>query len=113
MNINSSFNKKTVEIDDRKFTVQTIRFDNGFFVSVTEDGEKLGAMVVSINHEPYPLTSTVIPAKTESFFLKLIAEKLSKLTKGITIISANFRKEISSQTTKILMNEIMEMIQNA
>ena len=108
----SRFYKKTVEVEGRKFTVQLVQFDNGSFVSVAEGDEKLGAMVVSLGIDPAPVTTIVIPPKTEHFFLKFIAEKISSMKKGICIVSISFRKELETETAKILMRKILEMVEN-
>jgi len=69
-------------------------------------------MVVSLSTGPAPVTTTVIPARTESLFLKLIAEKISTSVKGIAIVSAFVQKELEHETAKALMGEITEMVQN-
>jgi len=89
-----------------------LKFDNGSFVSVSEESSKIGSMVVSLNLGQNPVTTTVIPSKSDSFILKLIAEKISFKMHGIAIISTFFRKEIDSDTAKVLMTEIMEIIDN-
>jgi len=99
-----------VDVNNRKFVVQILKFDNGSFVSVAEGNEKLGSMVVSLATGPSPVTTTVIPARSESLFLKLIAEKISTSKKGIAIVSAYVTNELDPETAKSLMSEIMEMI---
>ncbi len=63
------YTKKTVDVENRSFQVQLIRFENGNFVSVSEGSQKIGSMVVSIGSGLAPTTATVIPAKTVSLFL--------------------------------------------
>ncbi len=101
-----------MDVDDRIFLVQILNFDNGNFISISEGSKKLGSMMVSLSTGPTPVTTTVIPAKTESLFLKLAAEKISTITKGITIVSTFVQKELNSNTAKTLINEITEMVRN-
>lgn len=101
-----------MDVDNRRFTITVQKFENGNFVSVSEGAEKLGSMVVSLASGPNPITTTVIPAKSDSLFLKLTAERISTSVKGIAIVSSFVEKEMSSNTAKILMGEISEMIQN-
>lgn len=108
----SSFCSKVINIDNRNFLIQVLKFDNGNFVSVAEGSAKLGGMVASLGSNPYPVTTTVIPTKIDSFFLKLVAERVSTITKGITIVSTNLQKEIDSNISKYIMDEIMVMIRN-
>jgi len=99
-----------VDVNNRKFVVQILKFDNGSFVSVAEGNEKLGSLVVSLATGPSPVTTTVIPARSESLFLKLTAEKISTSKKGIAIVSIYVINELDPETAKSLMSEIVEMI---
>jgi hypothetical protein len=69
-------------------------------------------MVVSLTTGQNPITTTVIPSKSESLFLKLVAERISSKTRGIAIVSTYVQKELDADTAKALMTEIIEMIQN-
>ena len=106
------FSEKTVDLESRSFSLQILKFDNGYFVSIAEGNKKLGSMVISLATGPIPITTTIIPSKTESLFLKLTAERISTRTKGIAIVSAFVQKELEPNTAKAIMTEIMEIIQN-
>lgn len=112
MNSPNGFSAKTIDLEGRSFSLQILKFENGCFVSVSEGISKLGSMVVSLTNGQNPITTTVIPSKTESLFLKLISEKISTRMRGIAIVSAFIQKEIDPHTAKGLMAEIMEIIQN-
>jgi hypothetical protein len=105
------YTKKTITVGTRKFFLQSISFDNGNFVSVSEGDPKIGSMVVSIGTGPSAITTTVVPAKTDFLFLKLTAEKISTSIKGISIVSLFATRELGNDIAKNLMGEIMEMIQ--
>ena len=104
------YKKKTVKVDNREFLVQLVPFDNGNFISITEGKEKIGAMVVSIGSGPRTSTATVIPAKSESLFLKMVSERIASTSNGICIVSLNTQKELRLETMKVLMNEIVEIV---
>lgn len=106
------FVQKTIDVGDRKFFIYLLSFDNGKFVSVSEGTQKIGSMIVSIGTGPSATSAIVIPAKTDSLFLKLTAEKISTSIKGIGIVSLYATRELGNETAKILMGEIMGMIQN-
>ena len=112
MNSPNGFSKKTIDLGGRNFSLQILKFDNGSFVSVSEGSSKIGSMVVSLNAGQNPVTTTVIPSKSESLFLKLVAEKISFKMHGIAIVSTFIQKELDSDTAKVLMTEIMEIIEN-
>jgi hypothetical protein len=112
LNSPNGFSEKTVDLGSRNFSLQILKFENGCFVSVTEGSCKLGSMVVSLTTGQNPITTTVIPSKSESLFLKLIAERISTRMHGIAIVSTFVQKELDPDTAKVLMTEIIEIIQN-
>lgn len=112
MNHPNGFFKKTVNLETRSFSLQIQKFDNGFFVSVAEGANKIGSMVASMATGPTPVTTTIIPSRSESLFLKLTAERISTRMHGIALVSAFIQKELEPSTAKVLMSEIMEMIDN-
>ncbi len=111
MNSPNGFLQKTIDLEGRSFFLKIIKFENGYFVSVAEGSDKIGSMVVSLATGPTPVTTTVIPSRSESLFLKLTAERISTRMKGIAIVSAFIQKELDPNTAKTIMTEIMEMIQ--
>jgi hypothetical protein len=101
-----------VNLENRIFSLKIQKFENGYFVSVTEGNDKIGSMIVSLATGPTPITTTIIPSRSESLFLRLIAERISTRMKGIALVSTYIQKELETSTTKALMSEIMEMIEN-
>jgi hypothetical protein len=101
-----------VNLESRTFFLQIHKFENGYFISVTEGTNKIGSMVVSLATGPTPITTTIIPSRTESIFLKLIAERISTRMRGIALVSTFTQKELDPNTAKALMSEIMEMVDN-
>jgi len=108
----SGYSQKTVDVGVRKFFIHLLSFDNGNFVSISEGRQKIGSMVVSIGSGPTTTTATVIPTKTDSVFLKLTAEKISSSIRGIAVVSLYAEKELGNEAAKILIGEIMEMVQS-
>jgi hypothetical protein len=108
----NGFSQKTINLESRSFSLQIIKFENGYFVSVTEGTNKLGSMVVSLATGPTPVTTTIIPSKSEALFLRLIAERISTRMKGIAVVSVFIQKELEPTSAKAIMTEIMELIQN-
>ena len=111
MAIESPHSKVAIDIDNRSFMIQVLRFDNGCFVSITEGQDKIGGMVASIGTDPIPISNTIIPAKFESLFLRLVSERLSSIIKGINIISAYIPQELDSKTANTLLDKIKEIVE--
>ncbi len=101
-----------VTLESRNFSLQIQKFENGYFISVTEGSDKLGAMVVSLATGPVPVTTTIIPSRSESLFLKLVAERISTRIRGIALVSTFIQKQLEPDTAKSLMSEIMDMIEH-
>ena len=112
MNSPNGFFHKMINLENRSFSLKIQKFENGYFVSVTEGNDKIGSMIVSLATGPTPTTTTVIPSRSESLFLRLIAERISTRMKGIALVSTYVQKELETSTAKALMSEIMEMIEN-
>ena len=106
--LSRGYTKKLVDINQRSFLVQILSYDNGNFISVTENLEKIGGMIVSINSGPVPSTSTIIPPKSGELFFKLVSEKIAYKKQGLCIITGNFEKVLDNDTTKQLMDTILE-----
>ena len=101
-----------VHLENRNFSLNIQKFENGYFISVTEGSNKIGSMVASLATGPTPITTTIIPSRTESLFLKLVAERISVRVRGIAIVSAFIQKELEPNIAKALMFEITEAIEN-
>lgn len=112
MNSPSGFFQKMVHLESRNFSLHIQKFENGFFVSITEGSNKIGSMVASLATGPTPITTIIIPSRTETLFLKLIAERISTRMRGVAIVSTFIQKELQPSVAKGLMTEIMEMIEN-
>ncbi|WP_428325894.1 proteasome assembly chaperone 4 [Nitrosopumilus sp.] len=112
MNSPNGFFQKLVNLEGRNFSLSIQKFDNGYFISVSEGSNKIGSMVASMATGPTPITTTIIPSRSESLFLKLVAERISTRMRGIVLVSAFIQKELEPNTAKDLMSEIMEMIEN-
>ena len=107
----SRFSKTVIDIDNRSFTIQVLLFDNGSYVSITEGQEKIGGLTASIGTGTIPITTSIIPAKSESLFLKLMSEQLASIITGINIVSAFIPKELENKTAKILIAKIREIVE--
>ena len=112
MSFSNGFLHKVIALENRTFFLKIQKFENGYFVSVAENNDKIGSMTISLATGPTPTTTTIIPSKSESLFLRLISERISTRMKGIALVSTYVQKELEPPTAKALMSEIMEMIEN-
>lgn len=87
-----------------------IRFENGCFASVTEGGERLGSLTVSLYNRSVPVTTEVIPSGSGSIFMRLAAESLATRMDGIAILSVNVRPDLKPEMAKEIMAGLAEMV---
>jgi len=100
----------TVETENRKFDVDIEKYDNGFFISISEGARKLGAMIMSIGTGPSPSSSTIIPTRNDSIFLKLISQKIASEFRGVCIVSLSTQQDLGSNAGKVLIEKITEAV---
>ena len=72
-----------VNFESRTFYLKIHKFENGYFVSITEGNDKLGSMIVSLATGPTPTTTTIIPSRNESLSLRLIAERIRQYQNAV------------------------------
>ena len=108
----NGFFQKRVSLESRNFSLIVQKFENGYFISVSEEEKRIGSIVASLATGPNPVTTTVIPSRIESLFLKLVSERISTRIRGIALVSAYIKKELEPDTVKGLMSELMDMIEN-
>ncbi len=107
------FCQKKVDVGGRSFLIMVVRFENGSFVSVSEGSRRLGPMTVSMGTGPTPVTTPVIPSRSDALFLRLVAERISSASRGISIVSCGIGGELGADSAKTLMAEIVGMMQDA
>ena len=61
----NGFLNKIIKLENRNFSLRTQNFENGYFVSVSEDNDKIGSMTVSLATGSTPTTTTIIPSRNE------------------------------------------------
>jgi len=68
-------------------------------------------LTASIGTGTVPITTSIIPAKSESLFLKLMSEQLASIITGVNIVAAFIPKELENKTAKILIDKIKEVVE--
>jgi len=68
-------------------------------------------LTASIGTGSVPITTSVIPAKSETLFLKLISEQISSIITGINLVSVFIPKKLENKTAKTLIAKIKEIVE--
>lgn len=108
--MSSSDHSITVETENRKFDVKILKYENAFFISISEGPQKIGGMIISIATGPAPASSEIIPVRADLMFLKLISQKMAAEIRGICVVSLYSQKELGAGPSKVLIEKITEAV---
>ena len=108
--MSSSDHGITVETENRKFDVKILKYENAFFISISEGPMRIGGMIISIATGPTPVSSEIIPIRADLMFLKLISQKMASEVRGICVVSLSAQKELGAGPSKVLIEKITEAI---
>ena len=94
----------------RIFLLKFLSFQNGCFISVSENSDKIGSLSVSISSSNKINTAKVIPSKFDSIFISTVSERVSAMVNGICIISLHSTKQLQLGDMKAIMEEILSLV---
>ncbi len=95
----------------RNFTLQSLFFQNGCFMIISEDQPRIGALTVSIGSAGGKVnTAKIIPSKYDSIFINTISEKVSSMLNGICLVSLHSKTPLQLDDMKAIMEEIMSIV---
>jgi hypothetical protein len=85
-------------------------FQNGCFVIITEDEQRIGALSVAISTSNKANVVKVIPSKYDSIFVNTVAEKVSSMINGICLVSLYSKSQLQLDDMKTIMGEVMNIV---
>jgi len=94
----------------RNFSLSIIFFLNGCFVVITEGQPRIGAVSVAISTSNKISTAKVIPSKYDSIFINTLAEKVSSMINGISLVSLHSKTQLQLEDMKTIMEEVMNTV---
>jgi hypothetical protein len=95
----------------RNFALQSLFFQNGCFVVISEDDPKIGALSVSIGAAGGKVnTAKIIPSKYDSIFVNTISEKVSSMLNGICLVSLHSKTPLQLDDMKAIMEGVMNIV---
>lgn len=95
----------------REFSIQSLFFQNGCFLIISEGQPRIGAMSASISASGGKVnTAKVIPSKYDSIFINTISEKVSTMINGICLVSLYSKVQMQLEDMKAIMEVVMEII---
>ena len=103
--------KKITLKSKRVFLLKFIEFNNGCFVSLSEDLCKIGGLHVSVASNNRTQSARVIPNIRDPIFMKTLSEKISLMINGIVITNFNNKNPLSLSEMQEIMNEVLKLLE--
>jgi hypothetical protein len=94
----------------RDFFLSTTFFQNGCFIVITEGQPRIGAVSIAISASNKISTAKVIPSKYDSIFISTVAEKISSMINGISLVSLHSKNQLQLDDMKAIMEEVMKTV---
>jgi hypothetical protein len=94
----------------RNFFLSTTFFQNGCFIVITEGQPRIGAVSIAISASNKISTARVIPSKYDSIFISTVAEKVSSMINGISLVSLHSMSQLQLDDMKAIMEEVMNTV---
>jgi hypothetical protein len=94
----------------RDFFLCTIFFQNGCFIIITEGEPRIGAVSMAISASNKVSTAKVIPSKYDSIFINTVAEKVSSMINGISLVSLHSKSQLQLDDMKAIMGEVINTV---
>jgi hypothetical protein len=102
---------KDIQIDDKRtIRIKLIFFENGCFIIVSENSNRIGSITISSSISNKVTSAIVIPSKFDSFFINSIAQRISLMLNGICLVSLHTKTQLDVKSMKTIMGEILSII---
>lgn len=105
-----SVNRTVGSHSGRNFSLKFLFFQNGSFLIIYEEQERIGALSVSISSSNKVTTAKVIPSKFDSMFVNTLSEKISSMINGICLVSLYTKSQLGLDDMKAIMGEVMSIV---
>ena len=96
----------------RKFQFQVLKFDNGYFISISEEELRIGSISVSLATTNQTNTAKVIPDKNDQLFIDTLSKRVSLMINGICIISFFSKNKLHFEDMKNINDKILKLLED-
>jgi hypothetical protein len=94
----------------RNFSLSMTFFLNGCFIVITEGQPRIGAVTMAISTSNNVSTAKVIPSKHDSIFISTLADKISSMVNGISLVSLHSKDQLHLDDMKAIMEEVTNSV---
>ena len=99
-------------ISKRKFLFRILKFDNGYFISISEEELRIGSISISLATTNQTNTAKVIPDKNDQLFLDTISKRISLMMNGFCIISLFTKNKLHFEDMKQINDNILKSLED-
>ncbi|MBA3750670.1 MAG: hypothetical protein H0X03_07265 [Nitrosopumilus sp.] len=99
-------------ISKRKFLSYILKFDNGYFISISEEKLRIGSISVSLAITNQTNTAKVIQDKSDQLFIDTLSRRISLMINGICIISFFTKNRLQFEDMKTINDKILKTIED-
>ena len=96
----------------RKFLFNILKFDNGYFISISEEKLRIGSISVSLATTNQTNTAKVIQDKNDQLFIDTLSRRISLMINGICIISFFTKNRLLFDDMKTINDKILKTIED-
>ena len=100
----------TSNISNRKFLFSMLKFENGYFISISEDKLRIKSISVSLATSNQTNTAKVIPDKYDQLFIDTLSRRISLMINGICIISLFTKNKLQFDDMKTINDKVLKSI---
>jgi hypothetical protein len=97
---------------NRKFLFNILKFDNGYFISISEEKLRIGSISISLSSANQTNTAKVIQDKNDQLFIDTLSRRISLMINGICIISFFTNNKLQFEDMKTINDRILKTIED-
>lgn len=101
----------TSNISNRKFLFRLLKFENGYFISISEDKLRIKSISVSLATSNHTNTAKVIQDIHDQLFIDTLSKRISLMINGICIISFFTINKLQFDDMKTINDKILKAIE--
>jgi hypothetical protein len=88
-----------------------LKFENGYFISISEDKLRIKSISVSLATSNQTNTAKVIPDKYDQLFIDTLSRRISLMINGICIISLFTKNKLQFDDMKTINDKVLKSIE--
>ena len=101
----------TSNISKRMFLLSILKFENGYFISISEDQLRIKSISVSLATSNHANTAKVIQDKYDQLFIDTLSRRISLMINGICIMSLFTKNKLQFDDMKTINDKILKAIE--